>query len=55
MKLIEAAKIIKEACKQYKSCDKCPLRTYDDSCYIQDVTPSDWEFQYDDIPPRMFV
>lgn len=54
MQLIEALQTIKDTCKSAKCCEKCPLRSYDDCCYLANA-PQDWEFAGEDIPPRVFA
>jgi hypothetical protein len=42
-------------CIKHTECRKCPLRTLDGGCYLNERCPSDWDFEeYDDAPPRIF-
>ena len=54
MELLEALKVIKETCCKAKHCERCPLRSYDDGCYVQENPPESWTFQTEDVPPRVF-
>lgn len=55
MELEMALVTLMNECVKHIDCRKCPLRTIDGDCYLNQHCPEDWQFtEVDDAAPRIF-